>query len=184
MALSDVHLSDQHDTIRWKWTSDGQYMVASAYECQFEGSIVHFPAMSIWEARAEAKCNFFAWVVMHDRVLTTNNMMKRNWPCQYNCGFCLCLYETTVHLLTECNFTEVVWNLTAPSFSLLGYNQMSGGPLQWVKCMLQSGSKKEKRRKLGVMFTIWWMIRKERNNSLSRKGNNSFQIRFSDQGGN
>jgi betaine-aldehyde dehydrogenase len=39
-------LSDHHDTIRWKWTVDGQYTVASAYASQFEGSIVHLPAMS------------------------------------------------------------------------------------------------------------------------------------------
>jgi hypothetical protein len=77
MALSNVQLSYQHNIIRWKWTIDGQYIVASAYECQFEGSIVQFPAMSIWQAMTEPKCKFFTWLLMHDRVLTANNMMKR-----------------------------------------------------------------------------------------------------------
>jgi hypothetical protein len=36
MALSIVELRDNEDSIRWKWTIDGQYMVASAYECQFK----------------------------------------------------------------------------------------------------------------------------------------------------
>jgi hypothetical protein len=36
MALSIVELRDNEDSIRWKWTTDGQYMVASAYECQFK----------------------------------------------------------------------------------------------------------------------------------------------------
>jgi hypothetical protein len=108
MALSDVQFSDQQDIIRWKWTADGQYIVTSAYECQFEGSIVQFPAMSIWQTMAESKCKFFAWLVMHDRVLSSNNMLKMIWPCNYICAFCFCLHETTEHLLMECNFTEAV----------------------------------------------------------------------------
>jgi hypothetical protein len=61
---------------------------------------------------------------------------------------------------------EIVWNLTTPHFGLPDYSNMSGGALNWVKCLLQSGSKKEKRRKMGVMFTVWWMILKERNNKV------------------
>ncbi|GJN06929.1 hypothetical protein PR202_ga24706 [Eleusine coracana subsp. coracana] len=46
--------------------------------------------------------------------------MKRNWPCNVNCSLCYCMPETTPHLLTECNFTEAVWN------QLLIYLQRQG----------------------------------------------------------
>lgn len=78
MALADVQLSDHKDEIIWKWTLDGKYSIASAYDCQFRGSIIQFPASSIWQATTEPKCRFFAWLVMHDRVLTTNNLLKKN----------------------------------------------------------------------------------------------------------
>jgi hypothetical protein len=78
MTLVDVELTDQQDSIKWKWTEDGNYSVSSAYECQFKGAIIHFPAMSIWQARTEPKCKFYACLVMHERVLTADNLMKRN----------------------------------------------------------------------------------------------------------
>jgi hypothetical protein len=64
MAISSVQLSDQKDKIVWKWTSDGQYTVASAYDCQFYGTFSYFPALPIWKAITEPKCNFFAWLVL------------------------------------------------------------------------------------------------------------------------
>jgi hypothetical protein len=59
----------------------GLYSVASGYECQFLGAISHFPVTQIWQAKSEAKCKFFARLFMHNRVLTADNMSKRNWTC-------------------------------------------------------------------------------------------------------
>jgi hypothetical protein len=67
-------------------------------------------------------------------VLTAENMIKRNWPCDYYCSLCLCIHETTNHLLTRCNYTEAVWNEIAPRFQLPSYAFMppAGGPVQWI----------------------------------------------------
>jgi hypothetical protein len=61
MALAPVTLTDQVDIITWKWTPNGQYTVASAYECQFLGAMTKFPAIDIWKAFAEPKAKFFGW---------------------------------------------------------------------------------------------------------------------------
>jgi len=45
---------NREDTIRWRWTTDGEYTTKSAYRVQFEGSF-----MPIWRAGAEPKCRFF-----------------------------------------------------------------------------------------------------------------------------
>jgi hypothetical protein len=42
----------------------------------------------------------------------------------------------------------------------------TGGPVQWVKYLLLYGSKKEKKKKLGILFTFWWLIWRERNNRI------------------
>jgi hypothetical protein len=39
--------------------------------------------------------------------------MKKNWPCDPMCPLCLCIQETNDHLLTECNFSEAVWDRVA-----------------------------------------------------------------------
>jgi hypothetical protein len=81
---------------------------------------------------SEPKCKFFVCLAMHDIILTTSNMVKQNWPCNHNCALCLCIHETTDHLLTQCNFIEATWNLVANRFGLPGYDSMSssrGGPM-------------------------------------------------------
>jgi hypothetical protein len=148
MALTEVNLSNDRDEIIWKWASNGKYSVSSIYDCQFRGSIIHFSATSIWQETTEPKCRFFGWLVLHDRVLTANNMIKRNWPCNYNCFLCLCMHESTEHILTQCNYTEAAWNVIATRFGLPNYNHLSvqGGPNQWVNAILSVGSKKEKKK--------------------------------------
>jgi hypothetical protein len=62
MALEAVDLTDQTDTINCKWTSNGNFSVASTYECQFLGAAQRIPAMDVWRARAEPRSNFFCLV--------------------------------------------------------------------------------------------------------------------------
>jgi hypothetical protein len=47
MALSTIQLIENKDQITWKWTSNGQFLVKSAYECQFYGALSPFPAVQI-----------------------------------------------------------------------------------------------------------------------------------------
>jgi hypothetical protein len=82
--------------------------------------MISFPAEDIWKAKAEPKCKFFAWLVMHDKALTMDNMAKKNLHHNPFCALCFCQNETTAHILTECNYTEAFWrkianNICCPS---------------------------------------------------------------------
>jgi hypothetical protein len=59
MAIAEVHLGDGKDSIFWKWTTDKKNL-ATAYDCQFLGSVLSFPDPEVWRAFAEHKSNFFA----------------------------------------------------------------------------------------------------------------------------
>jgi hypothetical protein len=56
--------------------------------------------------------------------------------------------------------SEAAWNAVSSRFELPNYACMiaTGGPIQWVKQLLSAGTKKGKARKLGILFTFWWMI--------------------------
>jgi hypothetical protein len=95
-----------------------------AYECQFIGAMISFPAPDIWQTNSEHKSKIFAWLVMHNRVLTTDNMTRKSWPCNPICSFCECCQETTHHILAECNFTEAVWNIIANFYNLPDFVSM------------------------------------------------------------
>lgn len=168
VALANVNLSDQRDTIFWKWTADGKYSVASPYECQFHRAMTTFPAAELWKATTETKCRFFAWLVLHNIMLTADNMAKRNWPCNMICSLCHSQQETTANITTECDYTKETWNRIATTYDMLAYSEMvvSNNPVEWVQIVLTRGSKKEKKRKLGVLFSFWWQIWKERNRRI------------------
>jgi hypothetical protein len=166
--LSSVNLFNEHDKIVWRWTPNGKYSVSSAYECQFRGVISLFLAMDIWRARAEPKCKFFVWLALHNRILTADNMVKRNWDCNPTCPLCYCQSETAEHLLCAYNYTEALWCSIANRFSLPDYTLMTsrGNPVEWVRFLSSQGDKQHKRKQLGILSTFWWNIWKERNRRI------------------
>jgi hypothetical protein len=102
-------LSDNKDSIRWNWTSLGEYSAASAYEVQLMGAYPRYRASTIWRAKTEPKCRFFTWLAIQGKTPTADNLAKNNWLCDPHCPLCYCMDETNEHLLAECNFSEAVW---------------------------------------------------------------------------
>jgi hypothetical protein len=98
--------------------------------------------------------------VLHDRIMTADNMIKRNWHCNLTCSLCFCMEETTTHLLTCCNFSEATWNRVAGLFQLPTYEAFSDArsPSDWVTLISSSGSKRGKRRNLVILAIFWWVI--------------------------
>jgi hypothetical protein len=76
--------------------------------------------------------------------------------------------KTTTHILIECNFVEVVWNIVVAKFALPNYGCLgsAGSSRDLVTKITVRGSKKEKRKNLGILATFWWIIWKEWNKSL------------------
>jgi hypothetical protein len=118
MALAPVTLTNEPHIIKWRWTTNDQYYVASAYDCQFIGAIQKFPSRQVWKAQTDPRSKFFVWVALHIRVLTTDSLLKKNWPCKESCCFCLSMLETTKHLLIQCNYNDAVWKWLHPTLFL------------------------------------------------------------------
>jgi hypothetical protein len=61
------------------WTSDGKYTTKSAYYLiQFIGD-TKLKINPIQRAKTETKCWFFAWNLLHKKVLTMDNLFKKGW---------------------------------------------------------------------------------------------------------
>jgi hypothetical protein len=102
---------NMEDSIRWCWTTDGEYTAKSAYLIQFQGTFSKLKLMPIWKAKAEPKCGFFAWMLLHKKILTANNLIKRNWPNDLICKLCGTDPEMPTHLCKDCVLTKQVWSL-------------------------------------------------------------------------
>lgn len=84
------------------------------------------------------------------------------------CSLCYAQPKTVAHITTECNYAEALWDKVSTQFGLPSYGTMpqSREPVEWVTHILQSGSKKEKREKLGILFAFWWNVWKEPNRRI------------------
>ena len=95
-----------------------KYTTKSTYQIQFHESFAKIKIFPIWKARAEWKCRFFAWTLLHPKILTSNNLSKRNWTHDPICKLCKTDRENPVHLFKDCVFTKEVWSIIRDWYNL------------------------------------------------------------------
>jgi mannosylglycoprotein endo-beta-mannosidase len=85
-ATQDIMLNqNESDHIVWKLSNHGEYSASSAYKAQCLGTVgTNFNPL-IWKSWAPAKCKFYAWLVIQNRVWTSDRLAARGWP---NSGVC------------------------------------------------------------------------------------------------
>lgn len=155
--LLDVHLNDQEDVIKWKWTVDGNYSAKSAYNVQLKGSYCSFDSKAIWGARVQGKHRVFAWLLVQSKILTADKLMTRNWPCNPVCSLCEQAQESAVHMVLHYAYAKEVWWLV--SVWTEGLVQMPDdgiGIEDWWNGAVSGLSKELKRRKAAILiYTVW-----------------------------
>lgn len=144
----------------WRWTPDGEYSTKSALLVQFAGRFSKIKITHIWKAKAEPKCRFFAWTLLHKKILTANNLLKRGWTDETDCRLCGNDLETPVHLCKDCPFTKEVWEILKQWFQLTAMQSVNiSGSLHsfWWRCRRRF-DKKERRNVDGIFVYFWWNI--------------------------
>jgi hypothetical protein len=168
-AIKDIQLNPEvEDEIKWRWTENGEYTARSAYLIQFEGTFSKIRIAPIWKANTEPKCRFFAWTLLHKKILTANNLMKRGWDNDPICKLCGIEQETPTHLCKDCPYTKEAWENIKQGFQLLALNTVStNGSLHqfWQKCR-RKVDKNQRRKFDGIIVYFWWNIWKERNRRI------------------
>ena len=162
---------DMEDEIIWRWTSDGEYTTKSAYRIQFVGQAGRQSITPIWKAKAEPKCKFFAWILLHRKILTANNLAKRGWSHDPLCKLCNTTPETPKHLCKDCSYTCAVWDQLVNWLNLHqlpASNSVSSIYRWWKKCRALV-AKDNKSFFDGLVIYFWWNIWKERNRRTFRQ---------------
>jgi len=101
------------DQIVWMRTADGHYSAASAYQIQFDGSFGSLLPKKLWQVWAPSRCKVFLWLMLQNRVWTTDRLQQREWPNNYFCPLCYRNLETVEHLFVECPLVKRLWTRVA-----------------------------------------------------------------------
>jgi hypothetical protein len=93
---------DNVDKLCWKPSKKGLFDVRFFYNVPFPHDSIHFHWRYIWCSKAPLRVTFFAWSAALGKILTLDNLRKRNiividWCCLYKKS-----RQTVDHLLLHC----------------------------------------------------------------------------------
>jgi len=157
---------NSRDGITRKLTKDGKYSTSSAYKAQFLGSCKTNFCSLIWKTWAPPKCKFFGWLILQNRVWTSDRLAARNWPNFGNCPLCCQLLESGLYLFQDCRFTRRLWKgitMWVGVPGLLPVNWVHGeSVLEWWSNMVRIHCVDRKGLR-SLIILVCWKVWKERN---------------------
>ena len=93
---SHIPIREGNDRMRWKFKTNGDFIVQSFYETLPGSFSMPFPRKAIWRVRAPQRVSFFLWTEAWGKILACENLIKRG----YSVVSCMCCCgETADHLL-------------------------------------------------------------------------------------
>ena len=78
------------------------FMTKSCYQFLRDGGTRSKVADSIWKSKILLKFKGFSWIVVHDKILTNANLVKKRWTGLTSCCFCKSSMEDSINLFLTC----------------------------------------------------------------------------------
>jgi hypothetical protein len=89
---------------------------------------MHVNVHSVWNIKVPLKIHFFLWLIAHNKLLTRDNLSKRQHVDNLTCLFCNEV-ETCNHLFCECVVASAAWNelrrITSVSGAIHQFNDVA-----------------------------------------------------------
>ena len=128
---------EEEDRVIWTASNDGTFSIKSLCSILERGGSSMFPSKSIWRIRVPPKVTFFSWEASWGKVLTLEQLQRREFSLANKCFLCLSEVETMDHLLLHYVNTRVLWNLLFSLFGVLDsfvYNEGNFSWMEWSVC--------------------------------------------------
>jgi hypothetical protein len=102
--INTVSLTETRDSVKWVLEKSGSFSASSLYnELTFIGFSNRW-LMNVWKTKAPLKIRIFLWQVINDKILSYEQLKKRNWPGFVTCKLCG-LLESTSRIFSSVRLT-------------------------------------------------------------------------------
>lgn len=119
--LRDITLnSGISDEAHWKWTSQAQFSVKSAYFTLMNRPRIGTHITRVWKLEAPPRFKVFGWLAMRNRILTIDNLKKKGMCIVNRCVMCRQHEETVKHLFHHCTTAKILHIMVAGHFNVTG----------------------------------------------------------------
>lgn len=116
--------------------------------------------------KVEGKHRFFGWLMLRSKILTTDKLLLRNWPCNPLCALCQGEDETAKRMCIMCTFALQVWQLVHSWTSNLVPLPMTTDLQEWWWVSIHSVPKEKRRAVAAVMIYTCSNLWNERNRRI------------------
>ena len=89
---------DVEDVLSWMYSKNDSFSVRSLYRSLTKASNDPFPWSIIWRSWAPMRVSFFAWEASWNRILTIEQLKRRDWNMSNRCYLCKVEEETSDHI--------------------------------------------------------------------------------------
>jgi hypothetical protein len=159
--LYSYTLDGGNDKIWWMLSKKGKFEVRSFYNTLISNDSLPFPWKSIWRSKAPPRVAFFVWMVALGKILTLDNLRKKNMILVNRCGMCKKNDEFIDHLLLHCECAQFLWNAFFTRFGLAW--AMPRGAVDLLQCWWSGGRSRSAVVWKMVPLCIMWCLWSERN---------------------
>ncbi|XP_078158176.1 uncharacterized protein LOC144553858 [Carex rostrata] len=109
--------TEQQDDLRWNWGPT--YSAKSVYTLLMGGGRISWPFKQIWKQHIPPTVKIFTHLLLLDKMLTREVMMRRNFHCTAECEMCDGHeVESSFHLFFVCGYAMQVWNRVLPGTAI------------------------------------------------------------------
>jgi len=133
-----VTLGQEVDRIAWTFNqSDGRVTASLAYDFlwyKVAGQPIRWWAGCIWKWKVPLKLVCFFLLVLHNKILTWDNLCLRGWQGPGLCPLCRMNLETVLHIFFDCTFARQVWDFICVTFQITWewrFDSMEGHFMHW-----------------------------------------------------
>ena len=95
------------------------FEVKSYYKMRVNSEPVDGPWKIIWKSKAPPRVAFFVWMAVLGKILTMDNLCKKNIIVTKWCCMCKKSGESIDHLLLHCEVALEVWNMVCQLFDIM-----------------------------------------------------------------
>jgi hypothetical protein len=104
-----LSLNNEQDTLVWKFEANGLFSVKSMYTIINFRGVLPISVHSVWKVKVPPKIHFFLWLIAHNKLLTRDNLVKRQNVDDLTCLFCN-EEESCSHLFCDCVVFSATWS--------------------------------------------------------------------------
>jgi hypothetical protein len=107
------------DKIGWISLKRKSFEVKSYYKLKVNSEPVDGPWKIIWKSKVLPRVTFFTWTAVLGKILTMDNLRKKNIIVMDWCCMCKKSGESIDHLLLHCEVAMEVWNMVFQLFGVM-----------------------------------------------------------------